>query len=108
MGDEHDSWLAGIGVDVNASQANNSVLSGLGEMVQSGLSAAGHLAKAGLDIAEGEINTARGGAEHVLAGGLDAVGAHGAAKTVRDDADSAQARGKADFQAAGNEFGQAK
>ena len=108
MGTEHDSWLEGIGVSFDSSDANASMTSGLGEMVKSGLDAVGHVAGAGLDIAKGVFNEDRAIVEHVAAAGLDIAGAHDTGDSVRKDALAAQNRAAQDFKDAGGELGKAK
>src|SRR5437016_1285826 len=107
MSEEHDSWVEALGVSFGSSDASASMKSGLGEMAKSGLDAVGHVVGAGLDVARGVAEENRAVLEHVAAAGLDLVGAHGAADTVRNDAKAVQARAGEDFKAAGKELGEA-
>ncbi len=108
MGDEHDSWLEGLGINVSPPDASGSIVSGAGEMLKSGLNAVGDVARAGIDIAKGEVEGGLAKAEYLGAGVLDAVGAHDTAKDVRARADANEKDSKKQFKAAGKELGKAK
>src|SRR4051812_24515868 len=109
MGEQHDSWVEGLGVTgFTSSEATGSVWSGAGEMIKSGADALGHVAKAELDLAMGASDAMRGGVEQVGAGVLDAYGAHGTAESLRGDARKIQDRSGENFKRAGQELRGAK
>jgi hypothetical protein len=108
MGEEHDSWLEGLGINISPPDTTSSVVSGLGEMVKSGLSAAGDMVRGGMDMAKGEAEGVLAKGEYLGAGVLDAAGAHDTAKDLRNRADANEADSKKQFQAGWKELGKAK
>src|SRR3954466_1272852 len=108
MGEVHDSWLEGLGINISPPDTSSSVVSGLGEMVKSGLSAAGDMVRGGMDIVKGEAEGTLSKAEYLGAGVLDAAGAHDTAKDLRKRADANESDSQNDFKAGVKEFGKAK
>jgi hypothetical protein len=106
---EHDSWLAGLGVTgFQASDGNNSMLGAVNDLIKSGQDAYNHATTAGNDLMEARHDAVVGGMEQVDAGLLDAVGAHETAAEVRGRANDMQTRAGNKLQDAGNELGHAK
>jgi len=108
MGEEHDSWLSGLGINITPSDASDSMKSSFQDMVQSGRNVVGDVANAGVDFAKAGVEGTSSKVAYVDAGLLDAMGAHGTAKTIREKAGELEDDAGRDYHAAGGELRKAK
>jgi hypothetical protein len=74
MAEEHDSWLEGLGINLNPSDAVASMASGLGDIVNSGKDAIVHGAKAVADGVGAVGDVVQAGGDYLIAAGLEVAG----------------------------------
>ena len=108
MADDYDSWISGLGVEVDKYQAGDSVLSGLKQVASSAVEAASDMKDAALDAKDAAVSYAKGKLENTAADALDYAGADETAKALRKDATKAQADADADWNNAGKDLNNAK
>src|SRR5580765_280746 len=103
MGEEHDSWIEGIGVKIDDYKAGDSVWSGVKETISSGREALQDLQNAAHDTRDAAVSYAKSKVEYVAAGDLKLVGADKTAKALEEDSKDEENAAKKKWDNAGDD-----